>query len=65
LRNLAGRYDASVRPGARLDGISAGDRRTTRFDVFGYPAAWPAGPWIVPLFWLSVLLGTWLLRWLT
>jgi hypothetical protein len=23
--------------------------------VSGYPASWPAGPWVVPLFWLTVL----------
>jgi len=33
------------------------DRRGLRY----YPASWPAGPWVVPLFWLTVLLlaGLW------
>jgi hypothetical protein len=35
-----------------------------RLDVLGYPATWPAGPWIVPLFWLMALHGAWLLQWL-
>jgi hypothetical protein len=30
--------------------------------VLGYPAGWPAGPWIVPLFWIAVLLGAIALR---
>ena len=27
-----------------------------------WPASWPAGPWIVPLFWLVVVLGA-MLAW--
>jgi hypothetical protein len=30
--------------------------------AFGYPPRWPAGPWVVPMFWVVVALGTWLLR---
>jgi hypothetical protein len=30
--------------------------------VFGYPEGWPAGPWIVPLFWIAVLLAALALR---
>jgi hypothetical protein len=36
-------------------------KRSSRFDhatartAYGYPASWPAGPWVVPLFWLAVL----------
>jgi hypothetical protein len=44
--------------------LTADSRYGPRLDVFGYPATWPAGPWILPLFWFTVLLGAWLLRWL-
>jgi hypothetical protein len=30
--------------------------------VLGYPASWPAGPWFVPLFWLTVVVLALLLR---
>lgn len=23
--------------------------------VLGYPASWPAGPWVLPLFWLTLV----------
>jgi hypothetical protein len=28
----------------------------------GYPASWPAGPWVLPLFWLIVAVLALLLR---
>lgn len=39
-----------------------GARHQAAHGVFGYPEVWPAGPWIVPLFWIAVLLGTLALR---
>jgi hypothetical protein len=44
--------------------LAAGKRRWSRgcgdrpalTHVYGYPDYWPAGPWVVPLFWLIVML---------
>jgi hypothetical protein len=46
----------------RQDRPRLADRHVMPCPVFGYPAGWPAGPWIVPLFWIAVLLGTLALR---
>jgi hypothetical protein len=44
------------------DQFPLADRHVMPCPVFGYPAGWPAGPWIVPLFWIAVLLGALALR---
>jgi hypothetical protein len=41
-------------PASRQPSMSGG--------AFGYPEGWPAGPWIVPLFWLATVCGAWLLH---
>jgi hypothetical protein len=60
LPSRAGRYDASIRRHARRS-AKANDRAVSH-GVLGYPATWPAGPWVVPLFWLLAVFGAWLLR---
>jgi len=60
LPNRAGKYDASTRRQVRRS-TKAGGQAAGR-GVLGYPATWPAGPWVVPLFWLLAVLGAWLLR---
>jgi hypothetical protein len=60
LLDPAGKYDVSIRRHARRSPET--DERATNRGVLGYPATWPAGAWVVPLFWLLAVLGTWLLR---
>lgn len=65
IREATGRRAGVLaRPAAQHDGhLRAADGRAAAGEVLGYPAGWPAGPWVVPLFWLAVLLGVWLWRW--
>jgi hypothetical protein len=53
---------AVIAPGGRR--MPGAGRQRMRCDVLGYPAGWPAGPWVVPLFWLTVVIATGLVRWL-
>jgi HAMP domain-containing protein len=62
LPGLAGRSDGSTWCGRHDDSTRASEWHASRHDVFGYPASWPAGPWIVLLFWLAVAVGAWLLQ---
>jgi hypothetical protein len=63
LHGLAGRYGGST-PCATQREIKPYTARQipAHHEVFGYPAAWPAGPWMLPLFWVVVLCGAWVLR---
>jgi len=58
----AGTNSASIRRPVRPK-AKAVDRALNP-GVLGYPVTWPAGPWVVPLFWLLAVLGAWLLHWL-
>jgi hypothetical protein len=63
LPSLAGQYVGSIGLAVQPEARGKAAKRPAAPDaVFGYPATWPAGPWVVPLFWLAVALVAWLLQ---
>src|SRR5262245_47849196 len=55
----AGRHHGLVRTGwqpkIRIQVEPQASSNSSRRAILGYPASWPAGPWIVPLFWLTAV----------
>jgi hypothetical protein len=65
LFDLAGDSTTSAPPGRSAPPAAFGRPEADISDVFGYSSSWPAGPWVIPVFWLTVVLLAFGVRWLS